>query len=549
MNVRVSFLMTTLATSFVTAGTFQIWQNHADALYRAGEEAVFRVTYLDAEGRCVTNGVVHWSLDNFGSEKIGQGAVDLKKENPFFVSGSLNRPDFLRLNVQAGADVRDWSVGYDVEKIRQAEPIPADFDAYWQGEKRRLEREVPLDATCEPFRKDKGWDVYRISFATFNQRRVWGFMTIPTDTSLYPARVRVRICDAGYGCIGPWDANAGEITVTLSVHDFKPADDVEAQKKFYAEMNRRLAGKWACHSYSCAGITGERGDHFFHDAMLGMARGIDWVIARPEADRSRVVYCGSSQGGGFGLYATYLNGHFTRACFQVPAATGHFGYQSKRRNGWPLLLDDIPEALLPKARANAPYYDGVNFASRITIPCRFIVGFSDTCCPPPDVYAAYNACPSQDKAILNGIGCGHCGELGWAGWLRERKHLNPLFDYVNWLSVPGAARTRVQLWFDTEDYTNPSAWDAMREVAKIMSEEGVRGQFNVVGYLGKVLVDHRRFDVIDAMKKHVIGTQTLYHSWHPNITEKTDLADYDAAYQLALKDEAEGYGMLRAPSA
>lgn len=543
-------LLLCIAAGVAFGGRFEIWQNHADALYRVGEEAVIRVTYYEADGSRAKSGTVDWRLDNFGSKRLGAGQVDLSKENPFFVRGQLDGPDFLRLTVACGADRRIWSVGYDVEKIRQDVPAPADFDAYWQGEKARLEREVPLDPRCERVNRGPEYDTYKVSFATFNQRRVHGFMTIPADKSLYPARVRIRVCDAGDGCIGPWEGNAGEITATFSVHAFEPAGDPETQRQLLAEQNRALGVKWHlgtnAYNAATAGIDGQRGDYFFHDAMLGISRAVDWIVARPEADRSRVVYFGSSQGGGFGLYLAYLNGGFTRACFAVPALTGHFGDRAKRQNGWPNLLGGLDAARRARAEANAPYYDGVNFASRIKIPVRFIVGFSDTTCPPPDVYAAFNACPSRDKAILNGIGCTHCRENGWIGWLRDRAKVNPLFDYNGWLRAPGARRTRVQLWYDTEDFVNPASWDAAREVARIMTEEGVRGNFNVVGYLAKVLVDNRRFDVIDALKKHVIGTQTLYHSLHPNIVEIADLKDYGEAYRRTLKDEAEGYGMLRA---
>ena len=434
------FFFLSVCASTAWADRFEISQDHADALYHAGEEVVFRVSLVDDKGAPKTAGEVKWSVDNFGEVGLGKGIADLAKANPFEVRGSLDEPGFLRLKVSEGKTSRVWSVGYDVGKIRQTEPVPDDFDAYWQGEKERLEREVPLDPVCEPFRKNPGFDVFRISFATFRDRRVWGFLTIPTDKSLYPARVRIRVCDAGAGCIGPWEGNDKEITATFSVHAFEPAKDAEAQKNLLAEQNRALGEAWGLptnrYNTAYAGIAGERGDYFFHDAMLGIARAVDWIIERPEADKSRITYFGSSQGGGFGLFVTYLNGHFTRACFAVPAITGHFGYRQKRQSGWPNLIASMPEKDRARAEENAPYYDGVNFASRITIPCRFIVGFSDTTCPPPDVYAAFNACPSKDKAILNSIGCGHSGTGGWSGWLRDRIGENPLFDYNGWLRAP-----------------------------------------------------------------------------------------------------------------
>ena len=108
------------------------------------------------------------------------------------------------------------------------------------------------------------------------------------------------------------------------------------------------------------------------------------------------------------------------------------------------------------------------------------------------------------------------------------------------------APTKVQFWFDTEDYTYDGSNDAIRDVAKLLTEEGVRGHFNIVGYLARFIQDKRRFDVIDALKPHLVGSQTMYHSYHPNVVEMTDLADYDEAYRLAAVQESESAGMVKA---
>ena len=76
-------------------------------------------------------------------------------------------------------------------------------------------------------------------------------------------------------------------------------------------------------------------------------------------------------------------------------------------SGWPRLVEAQLEGNKAAAIANAPYFDAVNFAARIRCPVRFVVGFSDTTCPPTAVYAAYNNVASSDKAIVNGIGMTH----------------------------------------------------------------------------------------------------------------------------------------------
>ena len=115
------------------------------------------------------------------------------------------------------------------------------------------------------------------------------------------------------------------------------------------------------------------------------------------------------------------------------------------------------------------------------------------------------------------------------------------------LVVPGAsAKTKVMFFFDTEDYTCDRSNDAIRDIANLLTEEGVRGNFNIVGFLAARLVELKRYDVIESLKPHVIGTQTLYHSRHPNVAELGDDPSYERSYRETMRDEAKGVGMLEA---
>jgi len=438
--VRYTFLSAFIALAGVLSACAErivVVQDRLSALYAVGEPAAFSVTVTDDSGKALTSGMASWNLDNFGSVKIAAGEVDLSKSNPFTVSGSLNEPGFLRLRVNAAKKSVVWSVGYDVTRIRQDEPRPADFDAYWTAEKARLAREVPLDPRCEKVdRLSKGaWTTWRISFATFNAKRVWGFMTVPKEGKP-PYRCRIRICDAGHGAIGPREANAGEVTATINVFDFEPADNEKEQvrrKNAMCEAQAKRYGLKPGTYCASAGIGESREDYYFHDAMLGINRAIDWLAARPEVDPARIVYYGSSQGGGFGLYAAYLNDSFSRVCIAVPAATGHYGYRQNRQEGWPRLIANQPAEKRKAAEKWAAYFDGVNFAAAIRKPIRFLVGFADTCCPPPDVYAAYNACPSADKAIVNCVGAEHCGPRGFLTWIKENRGKSSWMNHEAWL--------------------------------------------------------------------------------------------------------------------
>ena len=417
------------------AAAIAVVPNRPCALYRAGEEALFAVTVSDGDGNVLKSGEATWRLDNFGDGEIASGTADLANGNPFTVKGTLGEPGFLRLAVKSATDSFVQSVGYDVEKIRQDEPCPADFDEYWTSEKARLEREIPLDARKEFVARlsSETQDVYLVSFATFGAKRVYGFLRVPRPLKK-PLPLVMQVTDAGCGAIEPWINDDDAVSLTMNVYTFKPGEDYQEQERLCREFNERLSKEFGFKRTAYCGVIGigvSREKYHYHDVMLGINRAVDWAATLPEVDSSRMYYFGSSQGGGFGLFLNCLNSHFSRALIVVPAITGHYGHRQGRADGWPKLVASQPSA---EAKANAEryaaYFDGVNFAARIRHSIRFIVGFRDQTCPAPCVYSAYNVCPSSDKAIINAVGSNHCG---WLDWCRKHCSDERKYNYLDWI--------------------------------------------------------------------------------------------------------------------
>ena len=105
--------------------------------------------------------------------------------------------------------------------------------------------------------------------------------------------------------------------------------------------------------------------------------------------------------------------------------------------------------------------------------------------------------------------------------------------------------TDVMFFFDTEDFTCDESQTAAKRLAEICTEEGVTGHFAVVGKVAERLRNTGREDVIDALKKHEIGTHTWAHSVHPNICQMTDCEDFSEAYARASQSEGKALDMLR----
>ena len=429
-SVLLGVLCCAVSLVFAEDFQFQISADRENCLYACGEEAVFQVKAVDQKGALVRQGKVSWRLDNFGARQQGREEIDLSKSNPFSVKGTLKEPGFLRLTLQGeGKRPKVFGVGYEPHRIEQGRACPADFDQFWAAAMKHVEETVPLDPKMEWMKEIGGKiNVYRVSFATVGNRRVHGYLSVPKQKRAEPYPVCVTVPGAGCGGYSnnPY-APANQITLFMSVFPFEPNPDLSVVNPLYAEMNRKYKEQYGVPTYASAGIAVSREAYFYYPVILGINRAVNWLAKRPDVDLKRFVYQGTSQGGGFGFFLCGLNRHFTKAGIFVPAITDLYGYQKGRQSGWPRIIENQPERQKAAAEKNAAYFDGVNFAARIHIPVRVVVGFADTTCAPCAVYSAYRVIPSKDKDILHGIGMTH-GVYG------------KLYHEVNlWLNRPPAA--------------------------------------------------------------------------------------------------------------
>ena len=111
-------------------------------------------------------------------------------------------------------------------------------------------------------------------------------------------------------------------------------------------------------------------------------------------------------------------------------------------------------------------------------------------------------------------------------------------------NAPAVATTEVMVFFDAEDYTSDRPNDALRDLCNLFHDEGFVVHIALAGYLAHEIERYGRKDVVEAMRPHLIGTQSMYHSLHPNIMEMSDGADYAAAYARVYKQEKEAIELI-----
>ena len=91
---------------------------------------------------------------------------------------------------------------------------PADFDAFWDAAIRKLEAEVAADPVIErldAYCHDKH-ESFRVSFATFDKQRVYGFLNAPKGKGDGPSP-RTPMCREQVGAL-PAPVRVWRITVS-----------------------------------------------------------------------------------------------------------------------------------------------------------------------------------------------------------------------------------------------------------------------------------------------------------------------------------------------
>ncbi|MFA7171975.1 MAG: acetylxylan esterase [Kiritimatiellia bacterium] len=403
--MRHFMMVLTLIPLWLSAQSLEIKPNRESAVYKTGENASFVLLVKDAQGQTMQEGSLKMRLTNFGPLVITNAVFDLAAANPITLSATLQEPGFILGDASIKVGDKNiqqlFGAAFSPEKIKPGSARPSDFDAFWDAAVKKLDTEVPVDPQIEAMPKisnDKQ-DSFRVSFATAGGKRVYGFLSVPKGKGPFP--VVVNVPGAGPGTVAPSTGLAaqGFVHFVMNVHPFEPAATKTEQKRLYDEQNLRLKEIYGVH-YSLSGAR-EREEYFFYPIILGINRAVNWLAARPDVDKTRFLYTGSSQGGGFGFYLCGLNRNFTKGVMHVPALTDLLGFQQQRASGWPKLVESVPEADKAAATKIAPYFDGAHFAARIKCPVRVSVGFIDRTCPPAAVYSGYNSLVVKDRDICH----------------------------------------------------------------------------------------------------------------------------------------------------
>lgn len=108
-------------------------------------------------------------------------------------------------------------------------------------------------------------------------------------------------------------------------------------------------------------------------------------------------------------------------------------------------------------------------------------------------------------------------------------------------AVQAQAKVYVILWFDTEDYIEPTSDDAALRLATDLHQLGVKATFKVVGEKARMLEKRGRTDVMAALRGHEIGYHTNYHSVPPAPAVYLRTMDFLTGADEFLRREEAGF--------
>jgi len=320
----------------------------------------------------------------------------------------LNEPGFIQVRAVYRANAKAkvapifglGGAAIDPTEIKRSLPVPDDFDAFWDGMKKKLAAvpvEPKLVSVTSPLKDIESFDVTAPALGL----QISGYMSKPVGAKpkSLPIILTVHgagVSDSSLGGSASW-ASKGFLAMDMNAHGLPNGKP----KQFYADL---YAGPMNPYRYE---FRNDREKAYFTGMMLRLIRGIDVLTSQPEWDGKHVVVSGASQGGYQAIAAAGLDSRVTYFAAGVPAGCDHSGMLVNRIAGWPKIvpmLDGKPDNSVVEAFR---YLDCMNFATRTKAAgAYFTVGFIDTTCPPTSIYATYNQL-NIPKEIYNDIPSGH----------------------------------------------------------------------------------------------------------------------------------------------
>jgi cephalosporin-C deacetylase len=272
---------------------------------------------------------------------------------------------------------------------------PDDFGAFWDDVLRQASA-IPLEAEVipDPLRTSEDIEVFQVFYRSIDDVRVAAWYCRPAGRA---ERTPAVILLPGYQMDPPipkeW-ARKGYIALSVA-----PRGKLRSMGQFNPGYPNLLTYNVVDrHTYAYRG--------FYVDTW----RGIDFLLSRPEVEPTRLGVTGNSQGGGLTITTAAMRPEVRAASAGAPYLCGFMDaielthtYPYEEINDYLRLHPDRR----PEVEATVTYFDGINFADRISCPIIVNIGLQDNVCPPETGHVLFDRIGAADKRLYAYHGHGH----------------------------------------------------------------------------------------------------------------------------------------------
>ena len=349
---------------------------HSNGIYRIGEKAGWTLSPpKDAPAAKYTYEI---KKNNF--DVIKTGTLDFSSGSAT-IETTLQEPAMLYVTVAAEgappASAIHLGAAVAPTQLTPSVPRPPDFDAFWHNKMLYLSI-TPMNPLIAPVKTEQeGVELSNVQLDSFGSR-VHGYLAKPVKLGKFPALIIYQY--AGVYALNPKTvtdrAAEGWLAFDVDSHDMQPSQStgIPTNYQTIGDMNRETS--------------------YFLYMYLRDARAVDYICSRPDWDGQTLVIMGTSMGGQQSLVTASLRPQVSAVIVNEPAGSDISAELNGRQAGYPNWPSKDPRVM-----ATAPYFDVVNFASRIKAPALIAMGFIDTTCPPAGIWTALNQIPGPKEAF------------------------------------------------------------------------------------------------------------------------------------------------------
>ena len=376
-----------LFLSSLAFAQLNVVSDRADSYYEIGETVNFNITSN-------VTGTVNYTLkyDNF-TTPISTGSLNINAGQTLTVQHQSSETGVVLCTVTQFGNSAIASAAFAPFDIAAFEDEPSDFDAFWNAQKNALAG-IPIDPQVTFHSNTTYSTTYRVNLANIDNRRVYGYLTVPNGQGPFAAFVHFP----PYGDVANMalpDKELAErgnvLAFSIGIHNVEP-DGIDPN------------------AYEPNDISDKNG-LYYKTAFMAGVRAIDYIFSRSDFDGVNLGVTGVSQGAGLSTIISGLDSRVKYLIMSNPILGQATGLQYNRAGGFPNFISqsrqEVGTAAHEALTAEAiKYYDAVFFARRFQGTSWSFISYEDEITPAATSFAVFNALGGK-KILTHSLNLGH----------------------------------------------------------------------------------------------------------------------------------------------